>query len=454
MDGKLQQIAEKALTDSVVRLVWQVPEENADESVAMMGTGFFIDTNLIVTNLHGVAGAPALVAERVSLETEFAVEGVVASDIPNDLAILKVKGEGVPLSLGDSDTVQIGDTVCAVGHPRGEEGIATQATIHGIRKSDKHFEIKEAFDPGQSGSPLLNGTGEVIGIAAAVSRAISFTTGDAQLFLSHAIPARTLAAMPTDVAEAEPLEKWQKQPGIQGYTEGIQGQIEMMQQKHEAAIAHFDAALELNPDLVEIYLNRASLKLLLRKPEEAIADCDSAIKLNPDLFQVYVTRASANLSANQLEAAIADCNAVLELNPDFSYVYAIRATAKFDLKQHEAALADYDLALKHNPDTVQIYFARAELKFELKDYTGAIEDFDKIINLSPEFTASFNIYSKRADAKYRLKDYKGAIEDYNKVIEGNPEDYETYANRGRAKEALGQHEEAKADFAKAKELKT
>ena len=452
MDEKLQQIAEKALTDSVVRLVWQVPEENADESMAMKGTGFFIDTNLIVTNLHGVAGAPAIIAERVSSETEFAVEGVVASDIPNDLAILKVTGEGVPLSLGDSDTVQVGDTICAAGHPGGKKGVTIQATIHGIRKSDRHFEIKGAFDPGQSGSPLLNGTGEVIGVAVAASRAISFATGDAQPFLSHAIPARTLAAMLTDIAEAEPLEEWQKQPRIRGYTEGIQGQVQIMHQKHEAAIAHFDAALELNPDLVEIYLNRASLKLLLRKPEEAIADCDSAIKLNPDLFQVYVTRASANLQVNQLEAAIADCNAVLELNPDFSYAYAIRATAQFDLKQHEAALADYDLALEHNPDTVQIYFARADLKLELKDYTGAIEDFDKIVNLSPEFTASLNIYSKRADAKYRLKDYKGTIEDYSKIIELNPENYRAYIDRGRVKLIISDYEGAIADCDQAIQL--
>ena len=455
MDERLQQIAEKALTDSVVRLVWQVPEENADEFVAMKGTGFFIDTNLIVTNIHGVAGgvagAPALIAEQVSSETEFPVEGIVASDLANDLVILKVKGEGVPLSLGDSDTVRIGDTVCAVGHPRGEKGVTTQVTIHGIRKSDKHFEVKAAFDPGQSGSPLLNGTGEVIGIVRAASIVISGPGGRVPS-LSYAIPARTLVAMLAEIAETEPLKEWQKQPRIRGYAEGVQGEIKMMQQKHEAAIAHFDAALELNPDLVEIYLNRASLKILLGKVEDAIADCDAALKLNPDFFQVYVTRASANLSTDQHEAAIADCNAALELNPDFFQIYGIRAAAKFSLDRPKEALADYDLALKINPDAVQIYFGRAHLKLALKDYGGAIEDFDEIINRSPEFTASLNIYSKRADAKYRLKDYKGAIEDHDKVIEGNPEDYTAYTNRGYVKRLMDDYEGAIADCDQALQL--
>ena len=466
MGERLQQIAEKALTDSVVRLVWQDTDENADAFVAK-GTGFFIDSDLIVTNLHGVAGAPAIVAERVRTETQFPVEGVVASDIANDLIILKVTGEGVPLSLGDSDAVQIGDTVCTAGYPHGEKGVVTQVLIHGIRARDKHFEIQAAFDPGQSGSPLLNRAGEVIGVAVATFRAISFAASGAQpsLALSYAIPASTLAAMLADAAEAEPLAEWQKQPRIRGYAEGLKGQMQMMQQKYETAIACFDAALELNPDLVEVYLNRASVKMFLGKAEEAIADCDSALELNPDLFPVYVTRASANLLVNQIDAVIADCNAVLALNPDFFYAYAIRAAAKFNSKQYTAALADYDLALERNPDAVQIYFGRVDPKLALKDYTGAIEDFDKIISLSPEFTASFNIYTRRADAKYRLKDYKGTIEDYDKVIELNQEDSKAhtnhgrltrlinaYTNRGRVKRLIGDYEGAIADCGQAIQL--
>ena len=452
MDEKLQQIAEKALADSVVRLVWRVPDENADDFVAMRGSGFFVAENLVATNLHGVAGAPAIIAERVRSETEFPVEGVVASDIANDLVILKVTGEGVPLPLGDSDTVQIGDAVCAVGHPGGEKGVTTQVAIHGIRKSDKYFEIKDALEPGQSGSPLLNSTGEVIGVAMATFMAISFVTGGAQPSLSYAIPVSTLASMLTNVAEAEPLGEWQTQPRIRGYTEGIQGQTQMMQQKYEAAITCFDAALALNPDLVEIYLNRASLKMLTGKAEEAIADCNSALKLNPNLFPVYVTRASANLLVNQLEAAIADCNAALELNPDLSEVYGIRAAAQWDLGHPKAALADYDLALERTPDAVQIYFGRANLQLSLKDYAAAIKDFDKIISLSPEFTSSLNIYHRRADAKYRIKDYEGTIGDYSKAIELNPKDAKAYIDRGRVKRLTDDYEGAIEDCDQAIQL--
>ena len=456
MDERLQQIAEKALTDSVVRLVWQDTDENADTFVAMKGTGFFVDPALIVTSLHGVAGAPAIVAERVSTETQFPVEGVVASDTANDLIILKVTGDGVPLSLGDSDAVQIGDTVCTAGYPHGEKGVATQVPIHGIRERDKHFEIKAAFDPGQSGSPLLNRAGEVIGVAVATSRAISYVTGTGtvlpSLNLSYAIPTSTLAAMLADAVEPEPLAEWQEQPRIRGCAEGLQGQRHMMQQKHEAAITCFDAALELNPDLVEIYLNRAALKMFLGKAEEAITDCDSALKLNPDLVAAYINRSAANLLARHYKAAIADCDAILKLNPDFAQVYAVRASAKSLLGQFKTAIADYDIALKLNPNSVQAYFGRANLQLSLKDYAAAIKDFDKIISLSPEFTSSHNIYHSRADAKYCIKDYEGTIADYSKAIELNPKDTKAYIDRGRVKRLIRDYEGTIEDCGKAIEI--
>ena len=330
-DEKLQEITEKALTGSVVHLLWQQTDENSGEFVSTRGSGFFVGSNMVVTNLHCVAGAPSVTTEIVSTERTFPVEGVAAYDIENDLVILKVTGEGVPLSLGDSDTVQIGDAVCAVGHPGGKKGVVTQVTIHGIRNSDKRFEIEGAFDPGQSGSALLNSTGEVIGVAVSASFFIPVLSGGVKLFLSHAIPASTLVSMLAGAAEAEPLVEWQKHPRICGYAEGLKGQTQLMQQKYEEAMACFDAALELNPDLVEIYSNRAALKMLLGKGEEAIADCDSAIKLNPDLVEAYINRASANLSLDDHKAVIADCDAVLKLNPALVQAYAIRAIAKFAL---------------------------------------------------------------------------------------------------------------------------
>ena len=480
MPENLQQIAEKALTDSVVRLVWRkMDEETGEPLILPRASGFFVAPNLIATNIHCVTGAPSVFAETVNTKTEFPVEGVVAFDAENDLVILKVEGEGVPLPLDDSNTVQVGETVCAVGHPRAEKGEATQITISGIQKSGKRLEIKEEFDPGNSGSAILNDSGEVVGVAVASGMAVSILGGGRHGEASYAIPARILVDLLANVVEAEPFTEWQKRPQVRAYTEIRQGQTEFEQGKHQESIACFDAALELNPNLADAYLNRGTVNLSLGHHKEAVADCDNALKLNPDFVAAYINRSAAKFFLGEAEDAIDDCNAALELNPNYAMVYnnraaanlslehfeetvadcdsaleldpnlvqsyICRATAKLALEQDEAALEDYDTALKLAPDSPEIYFCRANTKSALKDYTGAIEDFDKVIDLNPELGSFLCIYDHRADAKRYLRDYEGAIEDYNKAIQLDPENYKVYNGRGISKYNLGRSKTEEGD---------
>ncbi|MDE0399882.1 MAG: tetratricopeptide repeat protein [Candidatus Poribacteria bacterium] len=476
----LQQIVEKALTDSVVCLVWQkMDEETGEPLIWPRASGFFVAPNIIVTNIHCVTDAPSVFAEIVSTKTEFPVEGVVAFDAENDLVILKVAGEGVPLPLDDSNTVQVGETVCAVGHPRAKEGEATQVTISGIQNSRKRLEIKEEFDPGSSGSAILNDSGKVIGVAVGGGMATSGLGNLSRGYTSYAIPVRTLVDLLANMVEVEPFTEWQKRPLVRAYTEIRQGETELQQGNHRESLACFDTALELNPNLADAYLNRAAVNLFLGHYKEAITDCDNALRLNPDLVLAYINRATAKTFLEEAEEAIDDYNAVLELNPDFAIVYnnramanislkrykeaiadcdsalkldpnlvqsyICRAMARSALKQNETALADFDIALKLAPDSVEIYFARAHFKFALKDYAGTIEDYDKIVGLNPELGASLNVYGHRADAKYYLRDYEGAIEDYDKVIQLNPKSETAYYDRGRAKYNFGK---SKADQGK------
>ncbi len=472
MTENLQQIAEKALTDSVVRLVWQKTDEETGEPLIWpRASGFFVAPNLIATNIHCVTGAPSVFAEIVSTKAQFPVEGVAEFDAENDLVILKVTGEGIPLSLEDSNRVQVGETVYAVGHPRAQEGEATQVTISGIQNSGKRLEIKEEFDPGNSGSAILNDSGKVIGVAVGGGMATSGLGNIPRGYTSYAIPAKVLVYLLERRTEAEPFAEWQKRPLVRAYTEIRQGQTELQQGNHRESLVCFDTALELNPNLADAYLNRAAVNLLLGHYKETITDCDNALRLNPDLVLAYINRATAKTFLEAAEEAIDDYNAVLELNPDFAIVYnnramanislkrykeaiadcdsalkldpnlvqsyICRAMARSALKQNETALADFDIALKLEPDSVEIYFTRAHFKFALKDYAGTIEDYDKIVNLNPELGASLNVYGHRADAKYHLHDYEGAIEDYDKVIQLTPKSHSAYFNRGYAKYLLG-----------------
>ena len=116
------------------------------------GTGFFVAPDKIATNFHVAAGVSGLVTAKLShKETIWLLEGVVAFDIEYDIAILKVKGKGVPLPLGDSDRLQIGDPVFLVGFPGSYK--VTEGIIEKIQKNDKRFQTTAEAYPGKQWQP-------------------------------------------------------------------------------------------------------------------------------------------------------------------------------------------------------------------------------------------------------------------------------------------------------------
>jgi serine protease Do len=136
------------------------------------------DNGLVMTNHHVVARALRGGAVRVVLRDnrEFAA-GVAKSDRRLDLALLRLDGgpgELTPAAFGDSDVLRVGEFVFAVGHPWGRLGAATAGIVSGrpVRGGRggraAYLRSDVALAPGNSGGPLLNSRGEVVGINAMV----------------------------------------------------------------------------------------------------------------------------------------------------------------------------------------------------------------------------------------------------------------------------------------------
>ena len=136
------------------------------------GSGFFVHPNYVATNYHVVKGGTTTYVKLVGQEMAYTVESIAATDEKHDLAVLKLSGITAPaLPLADSDTVQIGETIYAIGNPRGFlEGTVSDGIISSIRGEGSHkwIQMTAPISPGSSGGPVLNTKGEVIGI----------TTGD------------------------------------------------------------------------------------------------------------------------------------------------------------------------------------------------------------------------------------------------------------------------------------
>jgi S1-C subfamily serine protease len=144
-----------------------------------LGSGFVIDKDgHVVTNYHVVQGADSIDVRFSNQETVSAK--VVGTDPSTDLAVLKVDVDAkalTPLTLADSDAVQVGDPVVAIGNPFGLERTVTAGIVSALQRhiqSPNGFQIDQviqtdaAINHGNSGGPLLNANGDVIGVNAQI----------------------------------------------------------------------------------------------------------------------------------------------------------------------------------------------------------------------------------------------------------------------------------------------
>lgn len=190
-----QQIAQKAFASTVLLVM-----EDANGQPLGLGSGFFVKPNQVATNLHVVEGAARGYAKLVGQKTKRDIEGITAIDAKRDLVILQISALGTrTVSLGDSDTILVGETVYAVGNPYGLEGTFSQGIISSVRTvgTDKVLQLTAPISPGSSGGPVLNERGKVIGVSVA-----TFRGGQN---LNFAIPSNYLAVLVAEISEPKPF---------------------------------------------------------------------------------------------------------------------------------------------------------------------------------------------------------------------------------------------------------
>ncbi len=132
------------------------------------GTGFIVhEDGYIVTNAHVLVGGRevrAITYDQKELKAEF-----IGYNNDLDLALLKIPGKYKPLELADSNKVQIGEKVIAIGNPLGLQFSVSQGIVSGIHRPglneiNAYIQTDAALNPGNSGGPLINKEGKVIGI--------------------------------------------------------------------------------------------------------------------------------------------------------------------------------------------------------------------------------------------------------------------------------------------------
>jgi serine protease Do len=164
-----------------------------DRTVSGMGSGFIIDpTGLVVTNNHVVEGAVSI---EVHMQNGENYKGeLVGRDVKTDLAVVRIKPTGTlpSLSFGNSDGLRIGQWVMAIGNPFGLGGSVSLGIVSARNRDinagpyDDFIQTDAAINKGNSGGPLFNVQGEVMGVNTAI-----FSPTGGSVGIGFSVPANT-----------------------------------------------------------------------------------------------------------------------------------------------------------------------------------------------------------------------------------------------------------------------
>ena len=487
--GVAEGLDSEKVRKSTVRVVY------GEEPAKIVSSGFFVANDKIVTNIHVIAAANLTSLHVKSNDTDFTIRGVTAFDVKNDLVILHVSGEGVPLVLGNSDRVKNGETVFSVGYPFDRFNVMKNTILPTYLKGT-WFRMTPDIPPGSSGGPVLNAEGEVIGINVRGSG-----------LSGYAIESNVLKGLLKQSGPVEALARWQGRNPIRAHAYYVQASDKFFTADYTGAIEALDKFIALNPMYVGmgmVYNNRGYAKTHYayfgfdrghtvaqqQHYRAAIKDFDKAISLNPADISAYANRGYAKTllghskfdSGHAEEAlrhyyvALEDFDEVISVNSEFP-AYAERGAVRVSLGMSEtnrghtqkvqqsyyAAIDDFEKAISLDPEDTYVYIIRGYTKICLADfeiakgdmedaqnlYEAAIIDCDSAIELDAKNPYG---YHTRGVAKAKLDDYTGAIEDFDKTINLKTDFARAYYNRALVRGLLGEKTEAKADFKKAKEL--
>ncbi len=315
------------------------PEPN---TVQVGGTGFFISADgYILTNNHLVEKDKTTRVSVTTLGGKDYDAKIVGTDPRTDLALLKVEAKGVPFAeLGESSPVRVGEWVLAIGNPLGMEHTVTAGIVSYKGRSidtqsyQDFIQTDAAINRGNSGGPLINMRGEVIGI-----NSIILTSGFAgNIGIGFAIPSDIAKKVVVQLKDKGRVVRGRLGVGIRDLTEGMAKQfglkskagalvssVEADSPAEKAQIKQYDVIVQLNGEPVK---NGEDLRF-------RIADIQPGSKVNLVLVrdgkEIKVTATVDELEPERERGEVAGADkdigvSVVALSPSSARRYGLRTT--------------------------------------------------------------------------------------------------------------------------------
>ena len=336
--------AQESLPELIRRVkpsVVSVITYNAKGEALMSGSGFFIRPGEVVTNLHVIEGAAR--AEIRTLDGKgktYAVTGTLGVDEEGDVALISVDvpAERTRAVEVATDIPEEGESIFVIGNPLRLEGSVSNGIVSAVREVPnlgKIIQITAPISHGNSGSPLFNMKGQIIGVVTIKvtnGQNINLALGATRISALKAGKLLTfdqLAARGKSGQQSEVLAEWWYRNGLNSLWLG----------NYDSALGYFENAVDKNPARAEAWIQVGFCKVKQGKNEEAIRAYLQAIRLRPTSYEAYNKLGDAYYYASRYSEAIEAYRNAAHLRPDLAEAYYNLGMTYMELNNKAAAVA-------------------------------------------------------------------------------------------------------------------
>ncbi|HZB45740.1 MAG TPA: trypsin-like peptidase domain-containing protein [Pyrinomonadaceae bacterium] len=336
--------AEESLPELVRRVkpsVVSVITYDQKGEVKITGSGFFVRPGQILTNLHVVEGA-----SRAEVRTfdgkgkTYAVEGLLAVDAEGDLALLDVSSaQERSRAVETSATLpEEGEKIFVIGNPLRLEGSVSDGIVSAVREVPnlgKIIQITAPISHGNSGSPVFNMKGQVVGVVTirvmngqninlALGAGRAAELGAGERLLSFDEVAKTKSTL-----KVESLADWSYLNGLNSLWLG----------NYDSALGHFENAVNKNPERADAWIQVGFCKVKQGKNQDAIRAFQQALRLRPNSYEAHNKLGDAYYYAGNYRKAADSYRQAVALRPDLAEGFYNLGMAQLELGDRAAAAA-------------------------------------------------------------------------------------------------------------------
>ena len=396
------------------------------------GSGFFIETDRVVTNRHVIEGGYRAEVHSSSGKV-YQVKGVLAVDAEGDLALLKVDAPASiarPLSL-ERTSPQEGESIVVIGNPFGLEGSVTNGIVSAVRDIPtfgRIIQITAPISPGSSGSPVVNMQGQVIGVAT-----LQITGGQS---INFAIPSERISQLQTgalisfaDLVATSGRNKRAK--AVQFFRDGLSF---LSKDDCEKALPYFEKAVESDSNYAEAWAQTGFCNEKLGHHAEAIESSKKAVALRPSAESFFNIGLASFYLKQYRESADAYRQAI-KLDPynAADAYYALGLTYR-DWAKPDEEIQAYKQAIRLKPDYTSAYERLGARYLRSKKFAEAVEIFKQLSILKPGNASAPN---NMGEAYLELGKLNEALEAFKQAIRLKPDSGRAYFNLGKCYLAMG-----------------